>query len=157
MPAGVSTSPEVEAEFRAHYLYSGNAAESAREVGIPERTGRDLAKRLQADEAFAADRRSLRTRALDELVAMRMRVAHKAVERFESDQLDVGGGGENVTVIDKRADYGRLVIEAEKAAQHLAKVDAPEAAERPPVTINIVRAVSANGDGDPDPDDGSGA
>lgn len=88
---------------------------------------------------------------------MRMRVARKAVERFESDDLDIQGGGENVTVIDKRADYGRLVIEAEKAAHHLAKLDEGEKQEAPigGVVINIQApegveiADAGTGDGEP--------
>ncbi len=128
MPPGVPTTAEVEAEFRAHYLYSGNATESAKAVNLPERTGRDLAKRLSADPSFAADRRALRARALDELVSMRMRVAQISLERFESSTggVDVKDYDGDVTITDKRHEYGKLVIESEKAAQHLAKLDPEE-------------------------------
>lgn len=124
MPAGVETSPEVVAEFRAHYLYSGNAAESARAVDIPERTGRDIARQLVNDPDFAADRRLLRSAALEELIAMRMRVSQRALERFEADleMPEVSEEG-TVTVIDKRADYGKLVLDAEKNAHNLAKLE----------------------------------
>lgn len=124
MPAGNETSPEVVAEFRAHYLYSGNASESARAVKLPERTGRDIARQLVNDESFAADRRLLRSAALEELIAMRTRVAQKALERFEAD-LEVPEVSEDamVTVIDKRADYGKLVLDAEKNAHNLAKLE----------------------------------
>lgn len=147
MPAGVATSPETEAEFRAHYLYSGNAAESARAVGLPERTGREIAKRLNAEESFAADRRALRARALDELVSMRMRVARKAVERFESDAfIDEPGA------IDKRPDYGKLVVEAEKAAHNLAKLSGGED-DAPPTRVEVTIKPSARAGADDAEDD----
>ncbi len=143
MPAGVDTSPEVVAKFRAHYLYSGNAAESARAVGIPESTGRDVARRLVDDPEFVSARRDLRATALEELVAMRMRVATTALDRFENGPEDVSSKGDNVTIIDKRPDYGKLVIDAEKNAHALAKAErdattgenAPQAPAE--VTINI--------------------
>lgn len=132
MPQGVETSPELVAAFRAHYLYSGNASESAREVGIPESTGRDIAKRLGEDESFGADRRSLRVRALDELVAMRMRVAHRATGRALADG-EVGPGE-----IDKRPDWARVVIEAERSAHNLAKLEVEERKpDTGPVVINV--------------------
>jgi phage terminase small subunit len=126
MPNGVKTPEQTVAEFRAHYLYSGNASESAKEVGLPESTGRDLARELSKEPDFVEARRELRALALEELVAMRMRMARRALERFEEDlQMpeSVGEGG-TVTIIDKRADYGRLVAEAEKNAHNLAKFDA---------------------------------
>lgn len=134
MTKGVPTPLEKVEEFRAHYLYSGNASESARAVGIPDRTGRDIAEVLVNDESFAEARRVLRARALDELVAMRMRVAKKALARFDDDTPP-----EHPEAIDKRPDYGKLVIEAEKAAHNLAKVTGPteESAGRAEVTINI--------------------
>jgi|SRR6478735_934842 len=137
MPAGVETSPEVVAEFRAHYLYSGNAAESARAVNLPERTGRDIARMLVDDDDFAEDRRMLRKSALEELVAKRMRVAQIALERFESETggIDVKSfGGEDATTVitDKRGDYGKLVLDAEKNAHNLAKFEAEKNGELPP-------------------------
>jgi hypothetical protein len=145
MPQGVPTPEHQVAEFRAHYLYSGNASESARAVELDERTGRDLARRLVEDPEFTAARRQLRASALEELVASRMRVATKALERFESDTggIDVrefGGEDASVTITDKRADYGRLVLDAEKNAHNLAKFDAEKSGEIPAqgtVTIHV--------------------
>lgn len=56
---------------------------------------------------------------------MRQRVAETAAERFEAD-LDVPEvvGDGNVTVIDKRPDYAKVVLDAEKNAQNLARFDA---------------------------------
>lgn len=116
---GHPTSLSVKEEFRAHYLYSGVASESARHVGIPERTGREFASELTGDPEFAAARRTLRAQALEEAVAMRRRVAEKALERFEGE-APMGEGA-----IDRRPDFGKLVLEAEKNAHNLAKIDNP--------------------------------
>ncbi len=139
MTRGVQTPEEKVAEFRAHYLWSGNATESAKAVGIPDRTARDIVERLVEDPTFAADRRKLRVQALDELVSMRMRVARKALERYEEEGPEIPEGAEGVTIIDKRPDHGRLVMDAEKNAHNLAKMDDPERdqAGTKSVTIHI--------------------
>jgi phage terminase small subunit len=151
MPTGIETSPETIAEFRAHYLYSGNASESARAVGLPDRTGRDIAARLAEDTSFAADRRRLRDTALDELVAMRMRVARVALERFEAPAPAplVGANGE-IPQMDRRPDFGKLVMDAEKNAQALAKIENPEPDKPTEVTIRVF------GPGGEEPKDESG-
>lgn len=153
MGQGEPTPEEVVARFRAHYLYSGNASESAREVGIPERTGRELARKLVDDASFAADRRALRAGALEELVAARMRVVATALQRFEDDlpMPEVVGEGGNVTIIDKRADYGKLVLDAEKNAHALAKVEQPESgAQKTEVHVHLKGASVEGGDGSSD-------
>jgi hypothetical protein len=156
MPAGVPTDEETVAEFRAHYLFSGNASESAKAVGIPERTGRDIAARLIEDSSFAEDRRRLRAIALDELVAMRMRIARGSLGRFEDEHggIDVktfgGDEGATVSITDKRHEYGKLVLEAEKNAQHLAKFEAEKSGEMKgdrEVTIRVMPTAAAS-DGD---------
>jgi phage terminase small subunit len=125
MPTGVDTSAEVEAKFRAHYLYSGNASASARAVGLPASTGRGLAQRLAEQPDFVEERRKLRARALDELVALRMRVARTAATRVFAPlpMPEHVSEGASVTVVDKRADYARVVLEAEKNAHNLARYD----------------------------------
>lgn len=146
MPQGVPTPVDTVARFRASYLYSGNAATSAREVGIPESTGRDLARDLSADSEFVATRRKLRDQYLDDLVACRMRVVGVAMERFEGDLPipEVGEGG-MITVIDKRADYGKLVLDAEKNAHNLAKLDSG-ADEGPTGTTEVHIHLAADDD-----------
>jgi hypothetical protein len=143
MPQGVPTDEATVAEFRAHYLYSGNASESAKAVGIPDRTGRDIASRLAEEPGFAEERRKLRTLALDELVAMRMRIAQRSLERFEDEfgGIDVkhfGGDDGTVSITDKRHEYGKLVLDAEKNAQHLAKVEGSEGVTGGPQRIEVV-------------------
>ena len=132
---GQDTPVAVVAEFRAHYLYSGNAAESARKVKLPESTGACLARVACADPEFIAARRALRAQFLEDLVAKRQRVANKALERFEAE-YDVGPGE-----IDSRPAFGKLVLEAEKNAHSLAKLEAgvSEAKSQPTeVHIHIV-------------------
>lgn len=135
---GQPTDETVVAAFRAAYLYSGNASKSARDVNIPVSTGRDIAARLSKDPEFASLRREIRAQALDELVAMRQRMAETAAERFEDADggIDVKrfGGQKDATVVitDKRADYGKLLIDAEKNAQNLARLDAERLGEIAP-------------------------
>lgn len=131
MPQGIPTDEETVAKFRAHYLYSGNAAESAREAGIPERTGRDIAERLTDDPSFAADRRRLHVIELEESIIARRRVRTKSLERFEDENggIDVrrfGSEDDGVTVVvtDRRHEYGKLILDAEKNAIACARLDA---------------------------------
>jgi hypothetical protein len=153
MPAGVPTSAEKIAEFRAHYLYSGSPIASGRATGLAQRTAYDIAERLEGEPDFAADRKRLREQALDRLVAMRMRVAEKAAERFEEDLPEVFA--DNVTIIDKRADYGRLVMDAEKNAQHLAKIESgndPDNEHKTEVHIHL-KGVDESAEVTPDGED----
>lgn len=144
MPQGVPTPEDQLARFRAHYLYSGNASESARAVELPESTGRDLAQRLVDDPEFVAARRKLRAQEVDECVAARRRVRQTALERFESETggIDVrqfGGEDASVVITDKRHEYGKLVLDAEKNAHNLAKIDSDNSSDASPleVTINV--------------------
>jgi hypothetical protein len=142
---GVPDHPqETRDKFRAHYLLSGVVAHSAKFVGVPEGTCHDWVKELLVDPEFVEDRRAQRAKYLEDMVAMRHRVAIGALERFEAE-LDVPeqiGEGAQVTIIDKRPDYGKLVLDAEKNAHALAKLEKPEDPDAMPggraeVTINI--------------------
>lgn len=138
MPSGSPEPQDVRAAFRAHYLYSGNAAASAREVAIPERTGREWAQELVKDESFAEERRTLRERAKHELLAMRMEVAQLALQRLKEElPIPEAGEGASVTIIDKRSDYGKLVLEAEKNAIALDRYSEQAAPAPANVTINV--------------------
>lgn len=117
MAKGVPTPEDVRAKFRAEYLISGNASESARKVGMSESVGRSYAVELNADQSFGEDRRALRASYLDECVTMRMKMMRKAFARFDNDTPPEPGE------IDKRPDYGRLVTDAEKNAHALAKIE----------------------------------
>ena len=140
MPQGIPTDEETLAEFRAKYLYSGNASAVGRELDIPERTARKLAERLEGDPSFAEDGRKMRARALDRLVAMRMTVAEEAQQRYLGNlPMPVVGEGGTVNVIDKRYEDGKLVLDAEKNAQHLAKFEAEKSGEVPTAREVVIR------------------
>jgi hypothetical protein len=126
MAQGVPTEEAVVAEFRARYLYSRNASKIGREMNIGERTARRLAEECERDDAFAESVRNIRVRAVDRLVALSMSVAEAAHERYLNDLPMPETVGENasVTIIDRRADDGKLVLEATKNAMNLAKFDA---------------------------------
>jgi len=153
MPHGVPTELAVVEQFRAAYLYSGNASKCARDLGIAEQTGRELAKKLSAEPGFGEERRALRAQALEELVAMRQRMAEEASERFHSADggIDVkrfAGEAESVTITDKRHEYGKLVMDAEKNAQSLARFDAEKDGSVTPareVVIRVIPAASSEG------------
>jgi hypothetical protein len=162
MARGSKTSAAKQAQFRAHYLYSGNAEESARKVKLAPSTGHDLARKLAATKEFVAARRKLRDQYLDELVAARMRVVRTAVERFEGDlpipePSEDSKGGPPIVIIDKRADYGKLVLDAEKNAHNLAKLDAGideegKAKELEPLVVEVRMTGAAK---KPKPDGGA--
>jgi hypothetical protein len=117
MTRGAETPEDLRLKFRAEYLISGNAADAARKTGIPESTGRDIAKELNVSVDFVEDRRVLRASYLEECVNLRMKMVRKAFKRFDDDTPPEPGE------IDKRPDYGRLVTDAEKNAHNLAKIE----------------------------------
>lgn len=153
MAQGVPTDAATVEEFRALYLYSGNASACGRKVKLDERTARKIAERLEADPSFAEDGRKLRARALDKLVAMRMSVAEVAHDRYLEDLVipETVGDGAVVTIIDKRPEHGKLVLDAEKNAQNLAKIESGNGEDRGGTTeVHIHLA-------DEEPSDGSGS
>lgn len=137
MTRGLPTDQAKIDEFRALYLVGGSICGSAEKVGIPQRTAYDIAGRLEEDPSFARDREKLQTGALKRLVAMRMRVAEVAQDRFENGSVDEKTYGEDVTIVDKRPDYGRLVIEAERNAQHLSKLENGPSDRGGPVNVIV--------------------
>jgi hypothetical protein len=152
MSKGIPTDEVVVAEFRAHYLYSGNAAKSARKVGIPERTGRELAMKLVEDPSFAVERRRLRAIEVEESIVARRKVRQVSLKRFLSKDgcIDVKRFGEDgqVVITDKRHEYGKLVLEADKGAQNLEKL----AGEDKPVgTTEVHIHLTPEADDDPKP------
>lgn len=135
---GEPIAQEVIAEFRAQFLYSGNASKVARDMGMSERTGRLIASRLEEEPEFAEECRVLHSHALQRHIAMRLRVAEVAAERLEQDlPIPEVGEGATVTIIDKRADYGRLVLDAEKNALVLARINAEKDGEIQPREVSI--------------------
>jgi hypothetical protein len=80
-------------------------------VGIPERTGNDLANELDDDLEFAERRRRLHARALDRAESMVMRALGVLSERIENATELLGGDDPDapLKVVDKSADYGRSI------------------------------------------------
>jgi hypothetical protein len=134
MPAGVPTPAAKVEEFRAHYLYSGNASESAREVGIPIRTGSDLARGLADDKDFASERRKLRVAALAEVECMVMRVMRVCEQRV----IDPHEGK-----VDTRDRYAKVIVDAHKSLSQAKRFDAE--AERPDLGSGPLVSVHMNG------------
>ncbi len=119
MAQGSRTPVELEAQFRAEYLRLGNASESARILGIPDRTGRELGQRADKDPDFAEARRALYAGALDEIEALMMGVVRTAYKRHQDDieQPEVPDGFRGTVVVkDERPAYGRLVVDAHRAS-----------------------------------------
>lgn len=146
MAQGKPTSAEKLAEFRAHYLLSGNAAESAAAVGIPERTGQDHAAKLNTLADFAEDRRVLRASYLDECVNARMAVMRKAKARALADEPDFYPQGDGLTVVDKRKEWADVVLSAEKNAHNLARISSgnSEGHERTEVHVHLAPEKAAS-------------
>ena len=84
MTAGSRTEEHTIAEFRAHYLLTGNASKSARSVGISERTGRQLATEAHDDLEFAEACRKSRARALSDVARILVRNVERADDAIES-------------------------------------------------------------------------
>jgi hypothetical protein len=135
MAHGEPTSAEVVAEFRARYLYSGNASAVAREMKMPERTGRTIASKLDADPTFAEESRALNARVLDRYTAIECRMVEKADDRFHEEWAPAVPGDR-----DPRPDNGRLILEGSKnalaRAKHYAELANP-VATGPAVVINL--------------------
>lgn len=158
MAHGVPTEAETLEEFRAEYLYSGNASRCGRKLGIPERTARKIAERLEADPAFAEDGRKQRAKSLDRVQLMVMGVVEAAHDRYleplpmpENIPEDA-----NITIVDKRADDGKLVVMALGELRQLAKFEAEKNGEIVP-DREIVLRFEAITPKKPDGDGSSGA
>ncbi|MFA5186309.1 MAG: hypothetical protein WC551_07535 [Patescibacteria group bacterium] len=141
MTRGATTPFEVREQFRADYLYSGNASASARRCGIGEQTGRDLVAQFSNEPEFVEARRALRARALDEAERAVMRVVSVAERRFRSKGPQVPEDSKfPVTIVDKRADYGKLIVDAHRSLTGRARLDAEcsgQVASSRDVTINV--------------------
>lgn len=140
MAQGVPTEESVVAEFRARYLYSRNASKIGREMKLGERTARRLAEECEADQAFADAVRNIRVRAVDRLLGLALDIAETAHGRY-LDPLPMPENvekGAMITIVDKRFEDGKLVMEAAKHAANLAKFDSDKALPEKAQRIEIV-------------------
>jgi len=107
MTRGTRTPDNVEANFRAKYLLSGNASAAARAIGIPETTGAELARRAQADPVFVKARAELYASALGDVERMMLEVTQICRNRVEEiNELEMQ---------DPRPQYAAQVVAAYKA------------------------------------------
>ena len=138
MPQGVPIDEDTVARFEALYLLSGNAAACGRKLGISASTAAGIAARLSKDPLFKKAREELRAQYLDELVMQRQRIAHLAATRAMRKTADTYEGITGPTVVDNRPAYMRIVLDAEKNAHALAKLEvAAHEQNGPAVIINL--------------------
>lgn len=140
---GKQTPESVVQAFLADYILTGNASASARKVGIATATGREIAAKANKDPAFGEKRRAYRAQELEDCIQARRQVREVSLKRFKRKW--VGEPGE----IDKRADYGKLVLECEKNAQTLARFEAERDGQVKPTSVSITVSGPANVDPKP--------
>lgn len=149
---GVPTPDDVEIEFRKHYLATGNIRSSARQVGIPETTGHDLATRANADLVFVQARADMYARALPDAERMLRKGMEIALDRIETepeslkDLVDLGAA--KVSTQDPRPAYFRGLVDAYKVLTGNRKLDAKDDGEAKPVEVHV----HLKSDPDPEPD-----
>jgi phage terminase small subunit len=149
MPQGIETSPEDRAKFRAHYLLSGNASHAGRQIGVCASTACDIANELLTEPGFLEDRKALRDRELEECIGARRLVRETAIKHATEAAADVYHLGESSTVIDNRAVWAKLLLEAEKNAHGLAKIEAGNTGEQKAATtvVNVhLKGIKADSD-----------
>lgn len=91
MARGIETPDDKALEFAAEYLRTGSPTQAARKVGLPERTGHDIADRLDDDPAFAARRSRLHAKVLDRAEAAVIRAIDVLSDRIENATEILGG------------------------------------------------------------------
>ncbi len=136
MTRGVKVNDEKEAEFRKHYLVTGNATASAKTVGLSPRTGADLATRANSDPEFAQARREMYDRALPDAERMLMAGLQIALERLNKDPdetldrlMAMSGGQGKVSYQDPGAQYFRSMAAAVDTIAKIRKLDAEKSGE----------------------------
>lgn len=130
---GVDTPIEVELEFRKHYLVTGNAAASARAVGLPPTTGQDLAKRAYADSEFVAARAELRARLLPDAEQMATAAMQICLERLNKEPPDVERlaslGAQKVSFQDPGPQYAASLAKLHQSVVGSRRFDAEKSGE----------------------------
>jgi hypothetical protein len=143
---GEPTDAVIVEAFRQDYLYTGNASKSGRKFKLHTSTARDLAKTLSEDPSFVKDRQRLRANAADEAERAVMEVIAVGLKRFKDRVPEVEipeGSRAPVTIVDKRADYGKLVIDAHRALVGRSRLDAEKSGEIPTGPALVVNMTGA--------------
>lgn len=142
---GSKTPNETVARFRSEYLRLGNASEAARQVGIPESTGRKLAAEADEDSDFSEARRALYAGALDEVEALMLdcvRIAAKRVNEppmTEKEQalLMEEHNLKSFSRQDIRAQYLAQIVNAHRSIQARRKFEAEKTQEPGDMNLTI--------------------
>ena len=137
MARGQKTPADVVAEFRRHYLETGNVSESARRVGLSPKTGDGLAAAADDDPAFRKVREAYLAQEVEQLRAMVKRGAAILAAGLEQGPLLDAAGAP----IDRRAEIQRAIVASYDAldrtrARHEARMKPAETAEAQ-ITIKV--------------------
>jgi hypothetical protein len=156
MAAGVPTPPEVEIEFRKHYLVTGNIRAAARQAKIPHSTGQILATRAQADPEFGQARAAMYARALPDAERLLIGALEIAHDRLEEGPAITGAdlaasGAQKVTVQDPGPAYVRAIADGVKVLT-LVRKNAEPAGDEKPVEVHVF--LKPEDDDKPPPSDG---
>lgn len=154
MPNGVPTPDHKRLEFAAKYLEIGSARGAARAVGIPETTGIDLARGLDADPEFVRVRSEQRTRVLAEVEGRLLALAEKIHERIESPdltpsqlaELAVQNGLKSFSYQNPKPQYLKGLVDFYKAVAAQRKGEAPAATGGATQRIEVILTDGTNGD-----------
>lgn len=126
---GSRTNEDTEAEFRKHYLVTGNVAGSARAVNIPVSTGYELRNRALDDAEFVELRDRIRARLEPEAEQMAVCAMQICMERLNRDpeamldKLLLAGAGK-VSFQDPGAAYASSFAKLFQAITGARKLDA---------------------------------
>lgn len=154
MAAGVPTPPEVEIEFRKHYLVTGNIRAAARQAKIPHSTGQELATRAQADPEFGQARADMYARALpdaERLLVGALEIAHDNLEKGPRLlAAELGDHAAKVTIQDAGPAYVRAIADGVKVLT-LVRKNAEAPTDEKPVEVHLHLKTD---DDKPPPDDG---
>lgn len=130
---GNKTPADIEAVFAEEYLRTGIATIAAKKAGIPERTGREVAERLEENPDFAARRRALLTRGLDRVETMLIKSCETAAKRISKKPVVTEMG-----LADNGHHYLRALSDAHRSLVARRKMDhdvAPENKQTGPVEV----------------------
>lgn len=153
MARGSRTPEATELEFRKHYLTTGNVAASAKAVGLSVFTGYELAKRANADDAFAKARSDMRARLLPDAESMLrsgLEIAHARLNEEpktpeEMAAIAVNSGLKSFSFQDVRPAYFKSIVDAVKVIGGLERLEAEKRGDIAPaeVVINIAPTADA--------------
>jgi hypothetical protein len=151
MPGGVPTPPDVEIEFRKHYLVTGNIRAASRQVKISHSTGQTLAERAQMDPEFVQARAAMYARALpdaERLLIGGMEIAHDRLEQGpEVTGADrAASGAQKITIQDPGPQYLRAIADGVKVLTLIRKAAEPQGTDKP-VEVHLHMKPEPDGSG----------